>query len=87
MEKIKNNGKIVIEEYREANGFITSIKTINSYNIIVLDLEGVEKLKGRLKVQQLKNRKNYKFTHNSNNKPLIEYVLNELKKHKYIDIK
>ena len=83
----KNNGKIVIEEYREANGFITSIKTIKSYNITVLDLEGVEKLKGRLKVQQLKNRKNYKFSHNSNNKPLIEYVLNELKKHKYIDIK
>ena len=87
MEIVKNNGKIVIEEYREANGFITSIKTINSYNITVLDLEGVEKLKGRLKVQQLKNRKNYKFSHNSNNKALIEYVLNELKKHKYIDIK
>lgn len=87
MEIIKNNGKIVIEEYREANGFITSIKTINSYNITVLDLEGIEKLKGRLKVQQLKNRKNYKFSHNSNNKALIEYLLNELKKHKYIDIK
>lgn len=87
MEIIKNNGKIVIEEYREANGFITSIKIINSYNITVLDLEGIEKLKGRLKVQQLKNRKNYKFSHNSNNKALIEYVLNELKKHKYIDIK
>lgn len=87
MEIVKNNGKIVIEEYREANGFITSIKTINSYNITVLDLEGIEKLKGKLKVQQLKNRKNYKFSHNSNNKGLIEYVLNELKKHKYIDIK
>ena len=87
MEIIKNNGKIVIEEYREANGFITSIKTINSYNITVLDLEGSEKLKGKLKVQQLKNRKNYKFSHNSNNNTLIEYVLNELKKHKYIDIK
>lgn len=87
MEIIKNNGKIVIEEYREGNGFITSIKIINSYNITVLDLEGIEKLKGRLKVQQLKNRKNYKFSHNSNNKALIEYVLDELKKHKYIDIK
>ena len=63
----KNNGKIVIEEYNESNGFITSIKTINSYNITVLDLEGMEKLRGRLKVQQLKNRKNYKFSHNSNN--------------------
>lgn len=83
----KNNGKIVIEEYREFNGFITGIKIINSYNITVLDLEGIEKLKGRLKVQQLKNRKNYKFSHNSNNKALIEYVLDELKKHKYIDIK
>lgn len=87
MEIVKNNGKIVIEEYRESNGFITSIKTINSYNITILDLEGVEKLRGHLKVQQLKNRKNYKFSHNSNNKALIEYVLNELKKHKYIDIK
>lgn len=57
MEIVKNNGKIVIEEYREANGFITSIKTINSYNITVLDLEGIEKLKGRLKVQQLKKHK------------------------------
>lgn len=83
----KNNGKIVIEEYREFNGFIIGIKTIKAYNITVLDLEGIEKLKGRLKVQQLKNRKNYKFSHNSNNKALIEYVLNELKKHKYIDIK
>lgn len=83
----KNNGKILIEEYSERDGIITSIKTINSYNITVLDLEGVEKLRGRLKVQQLKNRKNYKFSHNSNNKALIEYVLNELKKHKYIDIK
>lgn len=87
MEIIKNNGKIVIEEYNESNGFITSIKTIKAYNIAVLDLEGSEKLRGRLKVQQLKNRKNYKFSHNSNNKALIEYVLNELKKHKYIDIK
>ena len=86
MEIIKNNGKIVIEEYNESNGFIAA-KTIRAYNITVLDLEGVEKLKGRLKVQQLKNRKNYKFSHNSNNNALIEYVLNELKKHKYIDIK
>ena len=83
----KNNGKILIEEYNECNGFITGVKTIKAYNITVLDLEGAEKLRGKLRVQQLKNRKNYKFTHNSNNKPLIEYVLNELKKHKYIDIK
>lgn len=84
MEIVKNNGKIVIEEYREANGFITSIKPINSYNITVLDLEGVEKLKGRLKVQQLKNRKNYKFSHNSNNKNLVNYIVEELRKYNYI---
>ena len=83
----KNNGKILIEEYKDCSGFIKSIKTIKAYNITVLDLEGIEKLKGRLRVQQLENRKNYKFSHNSNNKALIEYVLNELKKHKYIDIK
>ena len=83
----KNNGKIVIEEYREFNGFITGIKTIKAYNITALDLEGIEKLKGKLRVQQLENRKNYKFSHNSTNKDLVEYVLNELKKYKYITIK
>ena len=45
MEIVKNNGKIVIEEYNESNGFITSIKTINSYNITVLDLEGSAAIK------------------------------------------
>ena len=83
----KNNGKILIEEYNERSGFITSIKTIKAYNITVLDLKGVEKLKGKLIVQQLENRKNYKFTHNSNNKELVNYIVQELKKHKYINIK
>ena len=87
MEIIKNNGKIVIEEYNEFNGFITSIKTIKAYNVTVLDLEGMEKLRGKIRVQQLNNRIRYKFTHNSFNDALIEYVLNELKKHKVIDIK
>ena len=80
----KNNGKILIEEYNERSGFITSIKTIKAYNITVLDLEGVEKLKGKLIVQQLENRKNYKFTHNSNNKDLINYIVKELRKYNYI---
>lgn len=87
MEIIKNNGKIVIEEYNESNGFIISIKTIKAYNITVLDLEGMEKLRGKIRVQQLNNGIRYKFTHNSFNDALIEYVLNELKKHKVIDIK
>ena len=52
-----------------------------------MDLEGAEKLRGKIRVQQLNNRIKYKFTHNSFNDALIEYVLNELKKHKYIDIK
>ena len=83
----KNNGKILIEEYKDCSGFIKSIKTIKSYNITVLDLAGSEKLKGKLIVQQLENRKNYKFTHNSNNKELVNYIMQELKKHKYINIK
>ena len=87
MDIIKNNRKIVIEEYNESNGFITSIKTIIAYNITVLDLEGMEKLRGKIRVQQLNNSIRYKFTHNSFNDALIEYVLNELKKHKVIDIK
>ena len=80
----KNNGKILIEEYNERSGFIKSIKTIKSYNITVLDLAGSEKLKGKLIVQQLENRKKYKFTHNSNNKDLINYIVKELRKYNYI---
>lgn len=80
----KNNGKILIEEYNECNGFITGIKTIKAYNITVLDLEGIEKLKGRLRVQQLENRKNYRFTHNSDNKNLVNYIVEELRKYNYI---
>ena len=80
----KNNGKILIEEYKDCSGFIKSIKTIKSYNITVLDLEGIEKLKGRLRVQQLENRKNYRFTHNSDNKNLVNYIVEELRKYNYI---
>ena len=80
----KNNGKILIEEYNERSGFITSIKTIKSYNITVLDLEGIEKLKGKLIVQQLENRKNYRVTHNSDNKNLVNYIVEELRKYNYI---
>ena len=80
----KNNGKILIEEYNECNGFITGIKTIKAYNITVLDLEGIEKLKGRLRVQQLENRKNYRFTHNSDNKNVVNYIVEELRKYNYI---
>ena len=80
----KNNGKILIEEYNECNGFITGIKTIKAYNITVLDLAGSERLKGKLIVQQLENRKNYRFTHNSDNKNLVNYIVEELRKYNYI---
>lgn len=80
----KNNGKILIEEYNECNGFIAGIKIIKAYNITVLDLEGIEKLKGRLRVQQLESRKNYRFTHNSDNKNLVNYIVEELRKYNYI---
>ena len=80
----KNNGKILIEEYKDCNGFIKSIKTIKSYNITVLDLAGSEKLKGKLVVQQLENRKIYRFTHNTDNKNLVNYIVEELRKYNYI---
>ena len=80
----KNNGKILIEEYKDCSGFIKSIKTIKSYNITVLDLAGSEKLKGKLIVQQLENRKKYRFTHNSDNKNLVNYIVEELRKYNYI---
>ena len=80
----KNNGKILIEEYKDCGGFIKSIKTIKSYNITVLDLAGSEKLKGKLVVQQLENRKIYRFTHNTDNKNLVNYIVEELRKYNYI---
>ena len=80
----KNNGKILIEEYNECNGFIAGIKIIKAYNITVLALEGIENLKGRVRVQQLENRKNYRFTHNSDNKNLVNYIVEELRKYNYI---
>lgn len=73
-----------LEEYNECNGFITGVKTIKAYNITVLDLEGAEKLRGKLRVQQLENRKNYRFTHNSDNKNLVNYIVEELRKYNYI---
>ena len=42
----KNNGKIVIEEYNDFKGCIIANRVINSYNVIVLDNEGVERFKG-----------------------------------------
>lgn len=80
----KNNGKIVIKEYNDFKGCIIANRVINSYNVIVLDNEGVERFKGCLKVVRVNDTIKYRFSHNSNNKELINYIVQELKKYKYI---
>ena len=79
MEIVKNNGKIVIEEYNDYKGCIIANRVINSYNVIALDNNGVERFKGCLKVVS-----KYRFSHNLHNEDLINYIVQELKKYKYI---
>lgn len=82
----KNNGKIIIEEKRACSGFITSIKTLAEYKIIVLDQEEMEKLKATYSIYKIDNKIMYKLNHNCSNYKLVKYIQEELKKHIAIDI-
>ena len=84
MEIVTNNGKIVIEEYNDYKGCIIANRVINSYNVIALDNNGVERFKGCLKVVRVNDTIKYRFSHNSHNEDLINYIVQELKKYKYI---
>lgn len=81
----KNNGTINIKQIETVTKQFEGLKTLRQYKVTVIDLEGCIKLESVLKVIQTRDRIKYKFGHNSNNKKLVEYVVQELKKHKYIE--
>ena len=80
----KNNGIILIEESNTFTGGLLVDKPIYEYTITVKDKEDQEKLKGCLMAFNRNGIIKYRFRHNSNNINLVNYIVNELKKHKYI---
>lgn len=80
----KNNGVIKIEQIKTNTRRFTRTKVLGEYSIVVKDKGDMERLKGILKVIEVGGITKYKLTHNSNNKPLLDYIINELKKYKYI---
>ena len=83
----KNNGNIIIEEIPVKEKQLKDIKTLKIYKVIVKDLKEKTQLEGNLKVMQINNNIKYRFTHNTFNKKLVNYIIQELKKYKYINIK
>lgn len=82
----KNNGKIIIEEKKTKSSFITAIKTLAEYKIIVLDQEEVEKLKATYIIYKTSNKITHKLNHNCSNYRLVKYIQEELKKHIAIEV-
>ena len=80
----KNNGIILIEESNTFTGGRVASKPISEYTIIVKDKEDKERLKGCLMAFNRNGIIKYKFTHNSNNTNLVNYIVNELRKYNYI---
>lgn len=80
----KNNGNIIIEEIPVKEKQLKDIKTLKIYKVIVKDLKEKTQLEGNLKVMQINNNIKYRFTHNTFNNKLVEYIVQELKKYKYI---
>lgn len=80
----KNNGIIQIEPIKTNTRRFTGAKVIGEYSIIAKDKSDIEQFKGLLKVVEARGITKYRFSHNCYNKPLLDYIINELKKYKYI---
>ena len=80
----KNNGIILIEESNTFTGGRVATKPIFEYTITVKDKDDNDKLKGCLMAFNRNGIIKYKFTHNSTNDNLVNYIVNELKKYNYI---
>lgn len=80
----KNNGIIIVEEKEIDRGYFIEDKALKQYSIIVKDKEDQIKLEATLRILEIRNKLQYKFIHNSNNYKLINYVIEELKKHNII---
>ena len=80
----KNNGIIQIEPIKTNTRRFTGAKVIEEYSIVAKDKGDIERFNGVLKVIEVKGITKYRFSHNSNNKDLVNYIVEELKKYKYI---
>lgn len=80
----KNNGIIQIEQIRTNTRRFTGVKVLEEHSIVVKDKSDTERFKGFLKVIEVRGVTKYRFSHNCYNKPLLDYIINELKKYKYI---
>ena len=80
----KNNGVIKIEQIRTNTRHFTGFKILEEYSIVAKDKSDMERFNGLLKVIEVRGITKYRFSHNCYNKPLLDYIINELKKYKYI---
>lgn len=80
----KSNGIIQIEPIKTNTRRFTGAKVIEEYSIVAKDKSDIERFKGFLKVVEVSGITKYRFSHNSNNKDLVNYIIEELKKYKYI---
>ena len=80
----KNNGIIQVEPIKTNTRHFTGTKVIGEYSIVAKDKGNIERFNGFLKVVEVSGITKYRFSHNSNNKDLVNYIVEELKKYKYI---
>ena len=80
----KNNGVINIEPIKTNTRHFTGFKVLEEYSVIVKDKGDMERLKGILKVIEVGGIIKYRFSHTCYNKDLVIYIVEELKKYKYI---
>lgn len=80
----KSNGIIQIEPIKTNTRRFTGAKVIEEYSIVAKDKSDIERFKGFLKVIEVKGITKYRFSHNCYDKLLLDYIIKELKKYKYI---
>lgn len=80
----KSNGIIQIEPVKTNARHFTGAKVLGEYSIVAKDKSDIERFNGILKVIEVRGITKYRFSHNCYNKELINYIVQELKKYKYI---
>lgn len=81
----KSNGIIQIEETKTNTRRFTGVKVLEEYSIVAKDKSDIERFNGVLKVIEVRGITKYRFTHNCYSKDLVSYIVQELKKYKYIE--
>lgn len=80
----KSNGIIQIEPVRINTRRFTGAKVLEEYSVVAKDKSDIERFNGILKVIEVRGVTKYRFKYNCYNKELINYIVQELKKYKYI---